>query len=35
MNTKGLSFKNVDVDLGTKLVLLDTAGQIKYNLYNC
>ena len=26
MNTKGLSFKNVDVDLGTKLVLLDTAG---------
>ena len=26
VNTKGLSFKYVDVDKGTKLILLDTAG---------
>lgn len=26
VNTKGLSFKNVVVDYGTKLILLDTAG---------
>ena len=26
VNTKGLSFKYVDVDEGTKLILLDTAG---------
>ena len=26
VNTRGLSFKNVVVDYGTKLILLDTAG---------
>lgn len=26
VNTLGISFKNVDVDKGTKLVLLDSAG---------
>ena len=26
VNTKGLSFKQVDMDLGTKLILLDTVG---------
>ena len=26
VNTKGLSFKSVDVDSGTNMILLDTAG---------
>ena len=26
VNTKGLSFKHVDMEQGTKLILLDTAG---------
>lgn len=32
VNTKGLSFKNVVVDYGTKLILLDTAGLIYLNI---
>ena len=35
ISTKGLSFKQVDVDSGTKLILVDTAGSyspVKVNI---